>query len=177
MKPENINILLCEKKLKTYFYEQMYENLKKCNKTLKNKLEKKIMQQADIYNLQVIYRLKKYYDYSAEEIMKLVIPYGSLADSKRKQLALCKQIAEDYSVLFEDKQRIFNLDSDVFIETEMNKSLLSNAQKTMKMERYVQVVFWSFMNLSELEQRNLVSVIYGVENKQDPEAIKKMLAC
>ena len=177
VEPENINILLCEKKLKTYFYEQMYENLKKCSKTLKNKLEKKIVQQADIYNLQVIYRLKEYYDYSAEEIMKLVIPYGSLADSEKKQLALCKQITEDYSVLFKDKKHIFKLDSDVFIETEMNKGLLSDAQKTMKMERYVQVVFWSFMNLSELEQRNLVSVIYGVENKQDPEAIKKMLVC
>ena len=59
----------------------------------------------------------------------------------------------------------------------MNKRLLSDVQKTIKMERYAQVVFWSFMNLSELEQRNLVSIIYGVENKQDPEAIKKMLVC
>lgn len=177
VEPENINILLCEKKLKAYFYEQMYEHLKKCNKALKNKLEKKMVQQVDIYNLQVIYRLKKYYDYSAEEIMELIIPYGNLAGSERKRLALCRQIAEDYNVLFEDKQDVFNLDSNIFMETEMDKSLLNDARETMKMERYAQAVFWSFMDLAELEQRNLVSVIYGIENKQDPEAIKKMLVC
>lgn len=177
VEPENINILLCEKKLKAYFYEQMYEHLKKCNKALKNKLEKKMVQQVDIYNLQVIYRLKKYYDYSAEEIMELIIPYGNLAGSERKRLALCRQIAEDYNVLFEDKQDVFNLDSNIFMETGMDKSLLNDARETMKMERYAQAVFWSFMDLAELEQRNLVSVIYGIENKQDPEAIKKMLVC
>lgn len=175
VEPKDIDILICEKKLKTYFYDRMYDHLKKCNKTLRNKLEKKIVQQADTYNLQVIYRLKRYYSYSAEEIVELLIPYGSLAASERKRLALCKQIAEDYSVLFEDKQNIFDLDSKVLIETEMNKSLLSDAQETLKIERYAQVVFWSFMVLAELEQRNLVSVIYGIENEQDPEAIKKML--
>lgn len=176
---KDIDVLSCEKKLKIYFYEYIQTELKKSKSRKKQNMLKKIANCADIYNLELIYRLKKFYNYSSEQIEKLLIPFGNLAGTAKRRNSFYENLKQDYTEIFKNNKLLgsFSMEGKESIETEIDKTTLCEAKKSIKMETYVPIVLWSFINLAKIEQNNLIKIIEGIENKQNPSQIKEMLVC
>ena len=158
---EKINITHIEIALENKSYEKAIETIGKGkHKSDKKELLDIFSSMLDIENMSRIIRLKKYYHFSAEEILPLLIPYGRL--SKKMLSELCK--ADNVDKIFELLKNTYigrliaklryneqNQMADVMIYNYCHHHLRLSPNPT--------IVMISYIYLREIELKNIVNLI------------------
>jgi V/A-type H+-transporting ATPase subunit C len=133
---------------------------------------------SDVLNIQLIYRGKKYYELSHEELINYTLPYGS--ELKYKQLKeLCyndisgyiEEIKKTkYRFLFEGEEGF-----ETFLEINMEKYIFKLAKKLKKENRMNIAEALAYIHIKEFEMRDLFTLIETKKYGMSPQDAKKYL--
>jgi V/A-type H+-transporting ATPase subunit C len=137
----------------------------------------------DMLNLQWIYRGKKYYNLSPEELFNYTINKGCKFDYRKiKEFCYCKNI-DDFVAVSESTAYGFMFKSNsvngIFMEREMHKYLyakLKHARRRFKLDISVILAYLEMINF---EIRDIISIIenvrYGMEYEEAKEYLIKVI--
>lgn len=150
-----------------YFYRG------KKQKTLMDIYQSKV----EIENIVKIYRLRKFYHASKDEIMRTLIT-KNIRMSKRKleELINLENTDDILSVLSKSQFSEFkDMDDFVYIEYQTGKIKYNLSKRFMYFSTFPPIVYSVFLILNEIERSNIFNIIEGVRYDIDKEDIKRML--
>ena len=144
------------------------ENRKRCYALLAS--------QAELTNIEKIYRMKKYFNARENEIEKVLIPiHYRISQKKMEELIasttsqFIKLVAQSpYHLSIDDKE-------DVNIEQEVSKYIYATAKKQVYFAQHAAIISSSYLVLMQQELQNIVRIIEGVRYQVAPEQIESML--
>ena len=174
---ERINITYIEIALENKSYEKAIETIQNGkHKSDKKELLDIFSSMLDIENMSRIIRLKKYYGFSEEEIMPMLIPYGRL--SQKMLSELCKA---------ENVDKIFDILKNTYIGRLISK-LRYNEQNQMadvmiynycchhlRLSPNPTIVMISYIYLREIELKNIVNLIEAARYSLPADEKAKLL--
>ncbi len=172
--------LVCEHALWTYFYTSVLKTLGTGRGA--EETEQLFLMQAEIYNLDLIYRAKAFFPEALppQSLRKLLLPvYHVLPQRRMMELA----DAPDFAAFL----RLYNASRarDVYGERSgdvrdasdvpAGRQLYRYAQRSLHMSSRPQTVMSALLALADMERSNIVNVIEGVRYGLPPEEIEKFL--
>ncbi|WRS27667.1 V-type ATPase subunit [Oscillospiraceae bacterium MB08-C2-2] len=172
-----IDIPACERELRTHYYSQALEWIEEdyggeARKSLTNIFHQKI----NFYNFSLIYRMKKFFGKSPEEISRYLIPCHT---NLRKRVTQSLVEAPSATAFLQQLEklphiRLEHLDYDPIGEMDytMRKRV---SQKEFRFSTQAPVVLISYMNLLDTEIHNIINVIEGIRYGVSPEEIHSLL--
>jgi len=135
---------------------------------------------ADLYNIQWVYRGKKFYSLSPEELLNYTINFGDkLTFRERKAMCYEKNLEELYKMITDTiygflfkKEEMYR---DIYMERRINRFMYYklkalNRQFPLSIIQTIGYV-WSF----EFEIRDIISIVEGIRYNIPPEEAKKFL--
>lgn len=160
-----------ENEIDKVYLNNLLNTVKKEN----SRLEKMIIKKIDLTNILWIYRIKKYYNFSDNELRSIIIP----KDKRAKGL---------------DIEHFINAQSDIEILEKLKKlNLINYAQMSTGIEQDINRIWYkinkrifrdkifdissicAYINLIELENMNIVRIIEGIRYEISKEEIQKKL--
>lgn len=168
---ENAPLEEIEVKLDKFYFEKTYCLAKKYNKNLLYLIGTEI----DLLNIIWIYRAKKYFKYSINEIKEILIPINyKLSKRNLEDLLNCTDFSDMKSVLSETKYRkVFSSESR--IEYDKNKYLYNINIKLFKTKLFDICTVFCNINLLDIEIKNIINIIEGIRYKLDKSEIQKKI--
>lgn len=142
------------------------------NKNLKKMIGAKI----DFTNILWIYRMKKYYNFSEDKIEKLIIDINyALKKNQILSLVKAKNIEELNEILKKTVYSNISTDDIYELECNMKKYLHGLYIKNFKSNLLSINCIYSYLNLVELENKDIISIIEAVRYGIDKEKLLKKL--
>jgi len=132
---------------------------------------------VEIENVIKIYRLKKFYNASKEEILQTLMT-NNIRMSKKKlnDLINLTDANEILNVLSKSQFAEFkDKDDYVYIEYQAGKIKYNLAKRYMYFSNNPPIVYIVFLYLNDIERSNIFNIIEGVRYDIEKEDIKKML--
>lgn len=176
--PEEIDYSQVEHVLREYFYDTAFERIKQNYKgKTRKELEHIFLSSIELQNVIKIYRLKKFYHATNEEVMKtLLLKYSRMSPSKIQEL-LSLENPDDLLKYMQQSEYKQYIDEDdyIYIEYVADQIEYRLAKRYMNYSFTAATVFASFVILSEFEQQNIFNVIEGIRYGLDENEIRKML--
>ncbi len=168
---ENAPLEEIEVKLDKFYFEKIYCLAKKHNKNLLYLIGTEI----DLLNIIWIYRAKKYFKYSINEIKEILIPINyKLSKQNIENLLNCEDFSDMKAVLSETKYRkVFSSESK--IEHDKNKYLYNINIKLFKTKLFDICTVFCNINLLDIEIKNIINIIEGIRYKLDKSEIQKKI--
>ena len=166
------DIAMIEAELNNHNYAAVMETISKGkNVSDRDELKNTFSAMLDFRNISRIIRLKKYYNYSAERIKPLLIPYGRLSQKNIDELCAAA-----------DSREVFELSRSTYLGKLMSK-LKYNDQSQMasvllcmycrhhlRLSPNPTIVMISYVYLKEIELTNIVNIIestrYGLSAEE-----------
>jgi V/A-type H+-transporting ATPase subunit C len=153
-------------RINTYFTGKIRKNLMDIYQT-----------KVEVDNIIKIYRLKKFYDASEEEIKKALVMEN--IRMKKADLEKLIKIEDPNDVLLSISQSVYQsyIDEDdyVYIEYQAEKIKYNIARRYMYFSTVPAIVYTVFIFLNEIEQKNIFNIIEGIRYDIKKEDIRKML--
>ncbi|MBI9009618.1 MAG: V-type ATPase subunit [Tenericutes bacterium] len=155
--------------------------ISRINQYYKGKTRRTLMDiyqsKVEIENIIKIYRLKKFYKTSNEEIKASLLTHNiRMSKNKLNELIdlddpeeILKALSKSQFAEFKDK------DDYVYIEYQAGKIKYNLAKRYMYFSNNPPVVYTVFLFLNDIERSNIFNIIEGVRYDIDQEDIKKML--
>jgi len=176
---ESINFFSIEMTLDLSYFDMFYKNLKLIGKADRAIMEAYQGINVDMLNLQWIYRGLKFYSLPPEELFNYTIAYGDkYSRSDIKELCYSKSLDEfqkkvvntKYSFLFDQENT-----KDMFMERRMLRYEYFTLKKIKRRDgmNISQAIVYSL--LSEIEIRDIISVIENIRYEMPLEETKKFL--
>ncbi len=171
--PENgrADIATIEAELNNMNYSVVMETIAKAkNVSDGEELKNTFSAMLDFRNISRIIRLKKYYNYSAERIKPLLIPYGRLSQKNIDELCAASNSRE-----------VFELSRSTYLGRLMSKlkyndqSQMASAMLSMYCKHHLRlspnptIVMISYVYLKEIELNNVVNIIEATRYGLSPE--------
>lgn len=160
-----------EVELDKFYFNETYNLSKKVNKEFQNIIGTEI----DLLNAIWIYRARKYFEYSQDEVLNILIPINYRL-SKEKTIRLAN--AND----FEEMQMILNetiyknvFKDEKFIEHNKNQYLYKKYIKLFRTELFNICTVFCNINLIDIEIKNIINIIEGIRYKLDKQEIQKRI--
>lgn len=142
------------------------------NKNLKKMIGAKI----DFTNISWIYRMKKYYNFSEDKIEKSIIDINyALKKNQILSLVKAKNIEELNEILKKTVYSNIATDDIYELECNMKKYLHGLYIKNFKSNLLSINCIYSYLNLVELENKDIISIIEAVRYGIDKEKLLKKL--
>ena len=142
------------------------------NKNLKKMIGAKI----DFTNILWIYRMKKYYNFSEDKIEKSIIDINyALKKNQILSLVKAKNIEELNEILKKTVYSNISTDDIYELECNMKKYLHGLYIKNFKSNLLSINCIYSYLNLVELENKDIISIIEAVRYGIDKEKLLKKL--
>ena len=142
------------------------------NKNLKKMIGAKI----DFTNILWIYRMKKYYNFSEDKIEKSIIDINyALKKNQILSLVKAKNIEELNEILKKTVYSNISTDDIYELECNMKKYLHGLYIKNFKSNLLSINCIYSYFNLVELENKDIISIIEAVRYGIDKEKLLKKL--
>lgn len=142
------------------------------NKNLKKMIGAKI----DFTNILWIYRMKKYYNFSEDKIEKSIIDINyALKKNQILSLVKAKNIEELNEILKKTVYSNISTDDIYELECNMKKYLHGLYIKNFKSNLLSINCIYSYLNLVELENKDVISIIEAVRYGIDKEKLLKKL--
>jgi V/A-type H+-transporting ATPase subunit C len=147
------------------------------NSTGNNKnLKKMIGAKIDFTNILWIYRMKKYYNFSEDKIEKSIIDINyALKKNQILSLVKAKNIEELNEILKKTVYSNISTDDIYELECNMKKYLHGLYIKNFKSNLLSINCIYSYLNLVELENKDIISIIEAVRYGIDKEKLLKKL--
>ena len=176
---EKIDFVSCEVLLRTHYIKWLLEAVKKdFDKKNRNILLRQIHVQIDLINLINSYRMKKYFNSTADEIQKKMLPfYGRISLKKQRELYESQDIEEFLELLnktvYGPQLSIFK--QNVYFEWKLNKLRYRLAKRSLMFSENPAVSIYSLLYLFEMEVENIVNIIEGIRYKKEVSYIENLL--
>lgn len=135
---------------------------------------------ADLYNIQWVYRGKKYYNLSPEELLNYTISFGDkLTYKDRKEICYTKSLEElfrivnntVYSFMFKREE----IATDIYMERRINRFLYYRIKDLNRKSPLSIVQTIEYVWLLEFEVRDVISIIESIRYNLPPEEARKYL--
>ncbi len=175
---EKIDYTLIERELTNYYYTNVFKVIGKVFKGKQKKnLEDIYRTQIELSNIIKIYRFKKFFKVTNEEIKKSMLTTNTRMKSSKLDELISLPTAEDVLKALENsKYQIFSDDQDyVFIEYYAEKIQYNLAKRYMHFSIETPLIFTSFVTLQQTEVQNLTNIIEGIRYDIPKNDIEKML--
>jgi V/A-type H+/Na+-transporting ATPase subunit C len=135
---------------------------------------------ADLYNIQWIYRGKKFYNLSSEELLNYTINFGDkLSFKERKEMCYTNSLEELFSItansvygfLFKSEE----LSTDIFMERRINRFMYYSLKDLSRKSPLSIIQSIEYVWLLEFEVRDVISIIESIRYGLAPEEARKYL--
>jgi V/A-type H+-transporting ATPase subunit C len=171
----------CEFVLQKHLYERIFELAERFGSAASRDLRRLFGVQAELENIAAIYRLKRFYRMSPEQIRAFVLPWWTELDKRTGETLIEAQTTEElYKTLLEShyKKYLEGSDPDALEGTGnvLRRIRSSFANHVIHFSFDTPTVFASYLLTVEIELENLQSVIEGVRYGLAPEMIERQLA-
>lgn len=162
-----------------YFNRLSNEMKKRFGQSKRNTILEVLQKNSDLLNIQWIYRGKKYYDFSAEELLNYVLLTGyyfkykdlkSLCYAKNIQELINKLKDSKYGFLFSDEENF-----EFLMERNVERyiyQLFKNLEKVSLMNINKSI---GYMHKLEYEMRDIFTILESINYGLDIESIKNRL--
>ncbi|MBU0996656.1 MAG: V-type ATPase subunit [Firmicutes bacterium] len=176
--PNQIKYVEIERALDDVYYERAFQVIDKYySGKLKRNLYNIFLTKIELSNIVKIYRLKKFYQASPEQIKSALITSKSRIVSKRLTEIINLLDADDILKYLSKSELAKFTDEDdyVYIEYYSEKIKYNLAKRYMYFSNDAPEVFASFLILNEIERENLFNIIEGIRYNLNDKEIEKML--
>ena len=135
---------------------------------------------ADLYNIQWIYRGKKFYHLSPEELLNYTINFGDkLTFADRKDMCYTKNLEELYRMtvnsvygfLFKEEE----ISRDIYMERRINRFMYYKLRALIRKVPMSIIQTIGYVWLLEFEIRDIISIIESIRYDLPPEEARKFL--
>lgn len=175
---EELDFAGLENALYAYLYKKLFESVDKAFLGGANKEISRIYKiRLELENVRKIYRMKKYYNLSADEIRSSLFPYSFYLDSHKLAQMLEAENAEDVLEILKSS-RYKNIIGKIgfgSVDEMAARIMYAYAHKNMYFSTDAAVVLTCYIILKEAELQNIVIIIEGKRYGLPVEEIKKML--
>ena len=160
-----------ETKLDNYYFYEIYNVAHSFNKELENMIGTEI----DLLNIIMIYRVKKYFDYTNDDIKNFLIPiFYRIKNSTINELMSCNSFDEMISVLNKTPySKVFK--DENYIEHDKNQYLYNIYIKYFKEKLFNICTVFCNINLIDIEIKNIINIIEGIRYNIDKTEIQKKM--
>jgi len=174
----SINLRECELSLKTYYYKNILESIDKyySGKT-KKELTTIVKIEIELLNLSIMYRLKKYFNKSPEDIKMHLLPFYYKLNDKLIDELLEPQPKEEYI----KKMRLNAYDNKMrdvefnYVEDYTKRLKYIISRKMMRFSTNAPISFYALMLLTQIEIDNIIIIIEGIRYNDKGSQIQKLL--
>ncbi len=167
-----------EAALNKYLFAFATEMLKKYSfKKAADELKALFATQAELENLRIIYRSKKYFHLSKEMLSALLIPQSNhFTKRQTREMIDAEEIKSIDEILLKSYYHKFlRATAPTYIDEYIGRVLYKTCRKYMRFSSDPAVVMVSCIYLFELEIEDITSIIEGVRYKMPPEQIRRRL--
>lgn len=180
LKFKNENLFRFEMAIDTGYFSIIESRRKYISKQESEVLKKWEGMAADLYNIQWIYRGKKFYAISPEELLNYTINFGDKLnfDARRamcyaKSLEQLYHMATDvgYGFLFKKEE----MSRDIYMERRINRFMYYKLKTLARKHPMSIMQTTEYMISFEFEIRDIVSIIESIRYDMQPEQAKKFL--
>lgn len=181
LKPKNgeeLDYTACEVALNSFYHEKILGYIEKeFTGTAKDQILEVFNTQIELDNITKIYRLKKYYKSSPQDIIKVLHPtYVKIPKKMLHQWIETKNADELIEALATSAYKsAINRKDFVYIEYHMDSIMYNINKHFIRFATDPNVVMIAYMNLLEVETRNIIDIIEGVRYKVETDKIAKLL--
>lgn len=175
---EHFDTNLLELELKHIYYYEYIETVKKLYKGKKQKdLLTMLNTSIELQNITKIYRLKKYFHATPDQIREVLFMESSrIPKSKMEELIVAKDASEFLRVLADSPYKLYVDDSEfVYIEYYTEKIKYYLARRYMRFSTDSALVYMTYKIVYQIEIDNLKHIIEGIRYGEAPSQIAKML--
>lgn len=168
-----IDVVRCETELRKAFYYKMISFIDKKD----DKIRSIFLMVIDIFNISVIYRLKKFFYKDQQYIKSCLLPFFYyLNESIINKMISCENIDDLYKIILTTKYCKYFKDKDLYnIDFISNKILYNILTKDIKFINSPEYTMICHVYLMDIELKNIITVIECIGYKFSPEEIKKLL--
>lgn len=165
-----------ENNLYNSLYKELYKAIDKTGGEERQELHELYDTIIDYENFIRIIRLKKYYNAVPDEIIKQLLPFGSLSTKKLRDMCYSENSQGVFAIMGTTKQGrlIKNIDYSYAGEIP-NKVRFKKARQNMYLSDNPATVMMSYIILSEIELLNLICIVEGVRYKVNKDNIEALL--
>ena len=178
IKNDDIKFNQFEMLLEQRFYEYASRKIKKHFKgKLESKLKDIINTRVVLNNIVKIYRLKKFYNASDDDIKAILVnKYNPITEKKLNALLLVESPEELLKAFQKNRYNTYlNNNDKQYIENQMDTISFSLAKKTLLYEKNAPLVYLAFLTIMDVELDNLIHIIEGIRYGVSENEIKEII--
>lgn len=168
----------CEHALKTQYYQNILNDIEKNYKgKIKAQLKEIVLIEIELLNLSLIYRLKRYFKKSPEQIKSLLLPFYYKINKHSLEGLLEDQTKQE----FIKKMRLAVYSSNMtsiefnYIEDYTKRLRYILNRKIIRFSTNAPISFFSLMTLLQIEIENIIIIIESIRYDALDSPIKKLL--
>jgi V/A-type H+-transporting ATPase subunit C len=180
--PENesnqIDVLGCETELRKTFYNRIFKKIdSEFSSSVAKEIKKIFLIQIDMINISIIYRLKKFFFSNNLQIKSCLLPFSYYLKESIVDEMIASDSLEQLVLMIKKTQygKYFDIEEMEYIEDFANKYIYKLVRKNMYFLTHPSIVMICYILLSEIEVKNIITIIEGVSYKMSPEEIRKSL--
>ena len=177
---ELIDIDACERALNIAYYKRVLHLIDRHTsipKEAKGQLKGIFLQRVELFNLSIIYRLKRFYQFDAEKIRPNLLPFKYRLNEKQlNEMLQAKDEQEILSLIQKSIYGKYLVQRDFkVIEAFMMNAQYQMTRKLIHFSEYSPVVTAAYMWQMQIEVNNIIHIIEGVRYKVAPSEIEALL--
>lgn len=175
---ESLDSNMLEMELKHIYYHEYIETVKRLYKGKKQKdLLIMLNTSIELQNITKIYRLKKYFNATPDQIRETLFMENSrIPRSKMNELIEAKDASEFLKMLADSPYKLYIDDREfVYIEYYTEQIKYHLARRYMRFSTDCTLVFMTYKIVYQIEIDNLKHIIEGLRYGESPQQIAKML--
>lgn len=173
---ENINksdlIFLSSNALNKFYYRDLLEEISKLPKHQKEELREFIGRKIDIFNIEMLYRLIRFFDVNRNEIFNYLIEGGKYLKSDELIKLSNMNLDEFKDTIKESKYKELFLTSKYFYKAK--EDYLSNMSKKLSNSKYDLLKLIYIVDMIDISNRNLISLL-DLDESFDKDEKKKYI--
>lgn len=173
-----VNYLLCEVRLRTYYYKTLIDNVEKSFKGEQiKKIEKIIKTQLDLINIINSYRMKAFFNADSAKIKQNMFPFNGRVN-KANMNEIYEASSKEEMISLIQKTMYFRNGENIKpeqLETKISRIRYNTAKSVLSASKTPPVALFSFLILCQFEIQNIISIIEGIRYNVEPSEIEKLL--
>lgn len=175
---EPIDYAACEKALMMYHYSHLLGAIqKRFSGATKRDLERVVKVNISLMNLMIIYRLKRYFEASSDEIRNSIFPYNFKLNPALLQKLIDAPSIEEFFEEFEQSYYGMNnqIENSLAFEHHLQEIIYKYNKKLLRFSTSSPAVMYAFIILNGIEVKNVTRIIEGTRYQVPSSQIEQLL--
>ena len=173
-----INLSRCELVLKTYYYQSLLDLIDQNYRgKVRKELREIVLIEIELINLSLIYRLKRYFKRTPEQIKTRLLPFSYKLNGRALE-ELLQPEGDDKNIIRSRLSVYSSKMQDVsfnYVEDYTHRLLFILTRRMLRFSPAAPIIFYSLITLLNIELENLTVLIEGIRYGHNPAEIQKIL--